>query len=263
MKKFDFDSLILKTKPLAEEYERVSSRLESPEFSADKTYYLHLLKKHSQLEKIYALYNELTSLDNADKNSAENVEKDDVCARIILELARLGDDAVTSAELTISGDNQCKKAYLNVIFDSLQQNNIPYRTDENSLFATGSGAYALLKEFAGTITIKGAQNGKVTVFVFPENAREKFDENDVEISLFRSDGAGGQNVNKVETGVRATHRPSGITVTCRDERSQLQNKKKAIEALENKYISFCEKEKNAEREKIKNEQRKITKTINL
>jgi peptide chain release factor 1 len=56
-------------------------------------------------------------------------------------------------------------------------------------------------------------------------------ESDIEIEVYRSSGAGGQNVQKNSTAVRLTHRPSGIVVTCQDERSQLQNKLRALSIL--------------------------------
>lgn len=60
---------------------------------------------------------------------------------------------------------------------------------------------------------------------------EEFDEKNIIFDTFRSSGNGGQNVNKVETGVRATYMPNGLSAVCTRERSQLQNKKKAIAKL--------------------------------
>jgi len=79
-------------------------------------------------------------------------------------------------------------------------------------------------------------------------------DSDVEIEVYRSSGAGGQNVQKNSTAVRLYHKPTGMVVTCQDERSQLQNKLRAMSILRARLYEVEEEKRRAEQEAARRSQ---------
>lgn len=209
-------------------------------------------------EEALELENSLTSAKEALRELEREVDPLDRGDAIIEVRAGTGGDeaALFTQDLYRMYTRFAERTGLNVELANINYGNAGgYK--EVVFFVTGEGAFGNLRYESGVHRVQRIpeteSSGRIhtsaaSVVVLPqsEDIEVEVRDEDIRVDVYRSSGPGGQSVNTTDSAVRIVHEPTGIVVTCQDEKSQLKNKAKALKILQAKLYDIAEQERQAE-----------------
>lgn len=255
----DLDKKLLED--IEKEYDTICRQMGYTEVFLDKKLYLFLDKKRRDIEAISLEFKEYVALEGftqeleflQPKSSVDISELERCKEELQMREATLKDrlfkngatiDNVIIEVVSLGGDN-IKDKICKAIEGMASSNNWQCDKDLSKIarFEIGGlNAKKTLEKICGLHIGTHPSDGKCQIFIFENKRREDIVDDDIIIETCRSSGAGGQHINTTDSAIRAIHKPTGIVQVCQNERSQIQNKAKAIAGLKEKVKNYFEKQ---------------------
>ncbi|HHU43668.1 MAG: peptide chain release factor-like protein [Clostridia bacterium] len=260
------DQLLQKSKVIKERYDELKELTTASEIIAHNSYWLRLVNEQKSIEDI-AFFHERLAYALKEKEICLNLKSNTQYDKLIDEEISALDiqikELAKELRQLIAKESEDQTAIIELIPDTKKSEKFSqelisiyknffelegYTFEEERVFTKsgtlkkvelkvfGKGAYSLLKGESGIHKAPSPLNAACKVIVMPQRLNVDIDisPSDIKTDIFHSSGAGGQHINKVETAVRLTHIPTGITAVCQDTRSQHKNREKAFENLTKK-----------------------------
>lgn len=259
-----YGNIISAAEEALKEFDETASLLEYPEVMADKAYYLSILEKFNSLSFIKERLDNLKAAEREENqlilllSEAKDEDERSAVFREISAIKRrqsnlsseiakaLGKSAEEAAYCRIKLKGNSKTVFdkfvgllkSDLVGHAIKITDLKSDNGQVDFRSEGEGALSRILPLCGCHRISTADNKNDTLCVAATLASDTvaISDSQIKIEVFHSHGAGGQNINKVETAVRAIYLPTGLSVVCQDERSQLKNKNRAIENLKRRVV---------------------------
>ena len=265
---YSHEKILLLSKQQSDRFKEISHLLSCEEVIVDPVLTANLCKELALIKPVHELYQ--------DYLTAETLADSDLKNEILQSLAnKLVDVQNESQKVTIEFSlknilpkQELLQVLINAYKQFCEQKKLAFNITQNKncmlVDISGFNAKKFLESEVGVHRfISSSKQFDVMAFVYDTQTIPEINlkDDDIKIDVFRSNGAGGQHINKTDSAIRITHLKTNIVATCQDNRSQFQNKERAMEILKQKLLDYYTQNKISSESKTKQAELKAFKNV--